>query len=139
MGVSVDGHLYVCHRFNKHNTHHIPHDEKYGHMGDVENGITNFDLWNRFNSWDVNEIEHCKDCKLRYICKGGCYASNYDTAGAIDGKVAAACRFQEENHELAKIIIKRFKEEGLYDGRQKRLVYEGPKQSNRPAIKSRSM
>ncbi len=130
MGISVDGQIYVCHRFNKHNMHHIKPEEKFGWLGNVYQGIGNIELWTKFHTWDVDKIDHCKDCKVRYNCKGGCYASNYDTSGAVDAKVEAACRFQFENYKLALKMIEAFKRAGLYDAKNFRLIYRRESQRN---------
>ena len=65
----------MCHRFNKHNLDEtkFPFEKRYGHMGDIYNNITNIELYNELLNWDVNDLEHCKKCKFKYICNGGCY------------------------------------------------------------------
>jgi radical SAM protein with 4Fe4S-binding SPASM domain len=52
----------------------------------VWEGIHNVELVEFLKNWDVGNLEHCKYCKLKYYCKGSCYASNYDSVGKIDAK-----------------------------------------------------
>lgn len=132
VGISVDGQIYVCHRFNKHNMHHIPPEQKFGWLGNVWDGIINTELWERFHNWNVDDIPHCKGCPVRYHCKGGCYASNYDNAGAIGAKLDTQCQFQLTNYKLAKYALEEFKKAGLYDEKEKSLIYPNPFGQSKP-------
>ena len=116
-GISVDGHIYVCHRFNKHNLDEtkFPFEKRYGHMGDIYNNITNIELYNELLNWDVNDLEHCKKCKFKYICNGGCYQSNYDVSGNIKGKVEYQCKIKFALYEAQKEILNIYEELGIYD------------------------
>lgn len=136
-GISVDGQIYVCHRFNKHNTHNIAPHKKYGWMGDVWKGIQNKELYEKFANWDVDKLEHCKDCPMRYSCKGGCYASNYDIQGKIDAKDENQCRFRLINYDIAKEAIDMYKEAGLFDYKQHQVKFPNMfgKNNNLPPLK----
>lgn len=74
-GISVDGQIYVCHRFNKHalDPEKFPYEKRYGWLGNVVEGIHNVELVEQLKNWDVRNLEHCKYCKLKYYCKGSCY------------------------------------------------------------------
>lgn len=122
MGISVDGQIYVCHRFNKHNMHHIKPEKKFGWLGDVWTGIHNLELYDRLKNWNVDEIEHCKECPVRYNCKGGCYGSNYDDAGKIDAKLPQQCQFQLNNYELVHEAIELYKEAGMYNEKTHEII-----------------
>jgi uncharacterized protein len=124
LGISVDGQLYMCHRMNKHNIT-IPYEERVGHLGDVWKGITNTEMYNKIINWDVDKLEGCKKCKFRYECKGGCYASNYDSAGAIDNVHKLHCWFKNAYYELALYYISQCKEYGLYDVNNHKIIIAG--------------
>jgi radical SAM protein with 4Fe4S-binding SPASM domain len=42
-------------------------------MGSIYTGIEKPDLYEELNNWNVDEVEHCKTCKFKYFCNGGCY------------------------------------------------------------------
>lgn len=133
VGISIDGQIYVCHRFNKHNMHHIEPNKKYGWLGDVWTGIQNLELYDYLKNWDVDNIEHCKNCPVRYNCKGGCYGANYDLSNKIDGELPDQCKFELANFDLAYEAIELWNNAGMYDERQKQIIIPN-RQSNLPPI-----
>lgn len=42
---------------------------------------------NCFQAVSVCEVEHCKECEIKYICKGGCRAIAYQTNGSLYDKL----------------------------------------------------
>jgi uncharacterized protein len=124
-GISVDGQIYICHRFNKHglDADKVKFTDRYGWLGNVWEGIHNVELFNVMKEWDVKDLEHCKYCKLKYYCKGSCYASNYDDAGSIKSKNEKSCRINESLYNAALRIIDLFKKYGMFDYERNDIVY----------------
>lgn len=116
-GISVDGQIYVCHRFNKHGFEpdKYPFEKRFGWLGNVWEDIHNIELFNELKEWDVDDIEKCKTCKFKYYDKGSCYQSNYDTTGKIKGINEIGCKINEQLYKQQKRIIELFKQNGLFD------------------------
>jgi radical SAM protein with 4Fe4S-binding SPASM domain len=131
-GVSVEGQIFICHRFNKHglDPNKIPFEKRYGWLGNVWEGMHNIELFNELKNWDVKELEHCKYCKLKYYCKGSCYASNYDNSGDIKGKNDKSCKVNFALYNAALRIIDLFKQHGMYDERNHQIIYPQNNQYN---------
>ncbi len=123
-GVSVDGQIYICHRFNKHGIEpeELPYSDRYGWLGNVVEGIHNVDRVKQLINFNVNDLDHCKYCKLKYYCKGGCYASNYDNKGELDAQNDVACRINLVLYNQANKILELFKENGMFDERRLQIV-----------------
>lgn len=123
-GVSVDGQIYICHRFNKHgiDQEELPYSDRYGWLGNVVEGIHNVEKVTRLVNFNINDLDHCKYCKLKYYCKGGCYASNYDNKGELDAKNDVACRINFVLYNQANKIIELFKENGMFDGHKLQII-----------------
>lgn len=135
VGISVDGQIYICHRFNKHglDPHIVPFDKRYGHIGNVWNGIYKTELRNIILNWDVNKkSDKCAKCKLRYYCKGHCYAINYDNGGSILQTPNKVCKINFAIYRAQLKIIELFKEYGLYDYENDEILYYGKKIHNNP-------
>lgn len=124
-GISVEGQIFICHRFNKHglDPDKIPFNKRYGWVGNVWEGIHNVELVEFLKNWDVGNLEHCKYCKLKYYCKGGCYASNYDNVGKIDAKNDKQCKINFQLYNQQKRIIELFKQNNLFDYRSHSIIY----------------
>ncbi|MDO5716318.1 MAG: radical SAM protein [Tissierellia bacterium] len=43
---------------------------------------------------NVNTVEHCSQCKVRYICGGGCMAVSYDVYGDLRRTVKEICPYK---------------------------------------------
>lgn len=129
-GVSVEGQIFVCHRFNKHglNIKKNPFDKRTGWMGNVWEGIHNKELFATLDTWDVKDLKHCEKCKLKYYCKGSCYASNYDNVGDIKGQNKKSCDVNNALYNAAIKIIDIFKQHGMYDFKNHEIIYN---QNNR--------
>lgn len=124
-GVSVEGQIFICHRFNKHglDQEKISFDKRYGWLGNVWEGIHNVDLVNELKNWDVKDLEHCKNCKLKYYCKGSCYASNYDNTGSIKGYHENACKINFALYNAALRIIDLFKKHNMFDYEKNDIIF----------------
>lgn len=131
-GISVEGQIFVCHRFNKHglDPYKIPFEKRFGWLGNVWEGIHNVELFNELKNWDVKNLEHCKYCKLKYYCKGSCYASNFDNTGNIKAKNEKACKVNFALYNAAKRIIDLFKQHGLFDYQRHDIIYHNRYRGN---------
>ena len=58
--------FYPCHQFVG--------DDKYI-MGNVYDGITNFEIQNEFKMCNVYARPKCRDCFAKLYCSGGCAAN----------------------------------------------------------------
>ena len=116
-GISIDGQIYICHRFNKHGLDQVeyPYEQRFGRMGSIYTDIENIDMFNKLNQWNVDEIEHCKNCKFKYFCNGGCYQANYDTTGDVQGQVNYQCKIKFTLYDAQKEILKIYEKQGIYD------------------------
>ncbi|MBQ2277797.1 MAG: thioether cross-link-forming SCIFF peptide maturase [Clostridia bacterium] len=90
--VTPTGDLYPCHQFVG--------DEKYK-MGDVWNGVTNFDLRTDFMSCNVYARRECDDCFAKLYCSGGCAANAYHATGSISGVYEYGCKLFRKRIECA--------------------------------------
>lgn len=122
-GISIDGQIYVCHRFNKHglDQQKYPFEKRFGRMGSIYTDIENVELFEKLNQWDVNEIEHCKNCKFKYFCNGGCYQANFDTTGNVQGQVQYQCKIKFTLYEAQKEILSIYEKHGIYNKEKNKL------------------
>ncbi|MBN2851212.1 MAG: thioether cross-link-forming SCIFF peptide maturase [Clostridia bacterium] len=93
--VSPDGDLFACHQFV---------GEKQFKMGDVFNGITDYQRVNQFHNSNVFTKKGCQDCFAKYFCSGGCHANAYYTNNDILIPDENACKMQKKRIECALMI-----------------------------------
>lgn len=96
LAVTPEGHLYPCHQFV---------GEEGFIIGDVENGITNSELYDIFKNANVNNKNECKDCWAKYYCSGGCHANAYNFNNNIFDPYKVGCELEKKRIECA-IMIK---------------------------------
>lgn len=109
LGVSIEGALYPCHRFNKHNTLDKEWHDKKVCVGSIFEGITNKEFLDYLTTSAVpavlgerSALPHCKDCDLDMICLGGCYAVKYDHDGTISNTAGdVICRVRKLVYKIA--------------------------------------
>lgn len=85
IGITVDGAIYPCHRFNKFDDPR-PWYEREVCMGHVEYGILNQEWRRNFTEWNADKDmpESCHGCKAyKMSCVGSCWATNYDLNGSL--------------------------------------------------------
>ena len=92
MAVTPWGDLYPCHQFVG--------DEKFK-LGDIWNGVSNFDIQNEFESCNVYARKDCKDCWAKLYCSGGCAANAYHATGSVKGIYEYGCRLFRKRMECA--------------------------------------
>jgi uncharacterized protein len=95
LAVSPEGNLYPCHQF-------VGQEEFV--MGDIYNGIDNFELLERFKGCSVLSKGKCHDCWAKLFCSGGCHANAWYTSSNIDEPNEIACMLQKKRIECAIMI-----------------------------------
>ncbi|MBE3592462.1 MAG: thioether cross-link-forming SCIFF peptide maturase [Thermoanaerobacter sp.] len=110
IAVTPDGDIYPCHQF-------VGIEEFK--LGNLEEGITNKELQQKFIESDIYKREECTKCWARFYCSGGCFANNYNINGDINKPYELACEMQKRRFENA-IAIKAYQmlkgEENGYKG-----------------------
>ena len=92
MAVTPWGDLYPCHQFVG--------DEKFK-LGDVFNGVSNFDIQKEFKDCNVYARKDCKDCWAKLYCSGGCAANAYHSTGSVTGVYEYGCKLFRKRMECA--------------------------------------
>ncbi len=96
LAVTPEGDLYPCHQF-------VGLEEFK--MGNVNKGITNFEVRDEFSKCNVYAKEDCKKCWAKFYCSGGCAANAYQLEGNIFTPYKIGCELQRKRVECA-IMIK---------------------------------
>ena len=104
LAVTPWGDLYPCHQF-------VGNEDFL--LGNVDEGITNTEVQNKFKLCNVYAKESCKDCFVRFYCSGGCAANAFNFTGDINGAYEIGCELQKKRIECA-IMLK--VEEAMQDG-----------------------
>lgn len=83
--INCEGKVYPCRMAYS--------DEFY--LGDIfeiglKRALRNFDFYRKLI--DVDSMEKCKDCNVRYLCGGGCRMLHYSKTSAIDKTSDAICK-----------------------------------------------
>ncbi len=92
LAVTPDGKLFPCHQFV---------GEKDFLMGDLDAGVTNKSVPERFARCHVYNKPECVSCWAKYYCSGGCAANAYHSNGDILKPDAVACALQKKRIECA--------------------------------------
>ena len=50
-----------------------------------------------FLSWSIDKTEKCQDCKLKYLCGGGCRAVSYNVYGSIYAYNECMCSYLKDD------------------------------------------
>lgn len=92
LAVSPNGDLYPCHQF-------VGMDDFL--MGNVDEGVTNTALRDKFAAVNVCSKKECRNCFAKFFCSGGCAANAYNFTGDINGVYDIGCRLQQKRVECA--------------------------------------
>lgn len=92
LAVTPEGDLYPCHQFVGNE------DFK---MGNVESGITNLELRNKFKNANVYSKDECKNCWAKFYCSGGCHANAYNFNNDINKPYTIGCEMEKKRIECA--------------------------------------
>ena len=96
LAVTPWGDLYPCHQF-------VGEEEFL--LGNVDEGVVNTALRDKFASCNVYTKDKCRDCFAKFYCSGGCAANSYHASGDINGNYEIGCTLQKKRIECA-IMIK---------------------------------
>ena len=94
VSVASNGDIYPCHMFLGKKRFALGNA-----LNDDINDLINDKRKNIFYSIDVDNIEKCKTCHVRYICGGGCRFRAYVTCGNIKGE-DPMCEIYTDNLEM---------------------------------------
>lgn len=92
VAVTPQGDIYPCHQFVG--------NEAFK-MGNVENGITDKNIVNLFESSNIYTKDKCRDCFAKFYCSGGCSANAYNFNKDINKPYELACEFEKKRVECA--------------------------------------
>ncbi len=96
LAVAPNGDLYPCHQF-------VGMDDFL--MGNVDTGVSNDPLRDKFKKCNVYSKDECKKCFARFYCSGGCAANAYNFTNDINGVYDIGCELQRKRVECA-IMLK---------------------------------
>lgn len=106
LAVTPSGDLYPCHQFVG--------DEAY-RMGSLDEGITNWEKYEKFASVNAYSRPECRECWARLFCSGGCAANAYHASGDVTGTYELGCRLFKKRLECAIMLQAARALEGLED------------------------
>ena len=92
LSVTPDGRLWPCHQF-------AGEDEFL--LGNVDEGITNRELTEKFSRRSVYTNEKCRGCFARFYCSGGCAANAFHYDGSLWGAYDTGCEMERKRVECA--------------------------------------
>ncbi len=92
VAVTPSGDLYPCHQF-------VGNEEFI--IGNVEEGITNRALADKFKNVSVNDKPACRDCWAKYFCSGGCHANAYNFNKDFTVPYDVGCELEKKRIECA--------------------------------------
>lgn len=92
LAVTPNGDLYPCHQFV---------GEEHFKIGNVYEGITNYELRDNFRTQNVYSKEDCRECWARFYCSGGCHANAYYANGDIKKPYKMGCEMERKRIECA--------------------------------------
>lgn len=96
LAVTPWGDFYPCHQF-------VGQEEFL--MGNVDEGITNTAIRDKFKTCNVYSKEKCRSCFAKFYCSGGCAANAYNFHGSIHDAYDLGCVLQRKRVECA-IMLK---------------------------------
>ncbi|MDS1030551.1 thioether cross-link-forming SCIFF peptide maturase [Bacillota bacterium LX-D] len=92
MAVTPAGEFYPCHQF-------VGREEYL--MGNINDGLTNYALAEKFQRANVYHKETCNGCWARFFCSGGCHANAEAHNGDILKPYELGCELQKKRLECA--------------------------------------
>ena len=96
IAVTPNGDIYPCHQFAGQTDFKI---------GNVDEGITNTEIPDRFRSASVYTKDKCEKCFAKFYCSGGCPANSWNFSRDINKVYEIGCEMQRKRTECA-IMIK---------------------------------
>ncbi len=105
VAVSPSGDIYPCHQFV---------GMKEFAIGNVDEGITNKEIPQKFQESCVYTKDKCDSCFAKFYCSGGCPANSWNFSKDINKVYEIGCKMQQKRVECA-IMIKAHLAERGYD------------------------
>ncbi|MBP2025191.1 thioether cross-link-forming SCIFF peptide maturase [Peptoniphilus stercorisuis] len=96
VAVTPEGDIYPCHQFV---------GETEFKLGDVNTGIVNNDLRDKFKCSNVFTKEGCSTCWARYYCSGGCHANAYYSNNDFKKPYHVGCEMEKKRIECAISVL----------------------------------
>ena len=103
MAVTPSGDLYPCHQFV---------GEEAFCLGNVFDGVKNFEKQAEFAACNVYARKDCEDCWAKLYCSGGCAANAYHATGAVTGVYKYGCELFKKRMECAIMLAAKDMMEG---------------------------
>lgn len=107
MTIVPNGDIYPCHQF-------VGRDGYV--LGNVYEGLKNFDIPREFRNTHVFTKPTCAACWAKFFCSGGCHANNETFTGTIKEPYALGCELQKKRIECAIMIqaeLDELREQGI--------------------------
>ena len=95
MAIVPNGDIYPCHQF-------VGRDGYV--LGNVFEGLKNFDIPREFRNTHVFTKPTCAKCWAKFFCSGGCHANNETFGGSIKEPYELGCKLQKKRIECAIMI-----------------------------------
>lgn len=95
LAVSPQGEFYPCHQFV---------GESDFVIGNIDTGITNQKIMERFKGSNIFSKDACRSCWAKYFCSGGCHANSYFNNGDIEKPDELTCAMQLKRIECAIMV-----------------------------------
>ncbi len=95
MAVVPNGDIYPCHQL-------VGRDGYV--LGNVYEGLKNFDIPREFRNTHVFTKPTCAACWAKFFCSGGCHANNETVGGSIKEPYELGCKLQKKRIECAIMI-----------------------------------
>jgi uncharacterized protein len=102
VAVTPEGDFYPCHQFV---------GDREFIIGNVDEGITNEEVVNKFRNVSVNEKPSCKKCWAKYYCSGGCHANAYNFNKDFNIPYSVGCELEKKRIECSIYIKAKLQEE----------------------------
>jgi len=102
IAVTPEGEIYPCHQFV---------GEKEFLLGNLDLGISNTGLRERFKSANVYTKKECRECWARFYCSGGCHANAHYANGDILKPYEIGCEMEKKRIECALSVMASLSEE----------------------------
>ena len=95
MAVTPWGDLYPCHQFV---------GEEAFCLGNVFDGVKNFEKQAEFAACNVYARKDCENCWAKLYCSGGCAANAYHATGSVTGVYKYGCELFKKRMECAIMV-----------------------------------
>jgi len=114
-GWSIDGYMYPCHRFNKHNQTTAQRAKSKVVIASIYDGFLNEEWRRSFYTFKDHSSSSCTNCPIfrKSGCYGGCYAVNFDLTGDIHVPHKSVCEIAKIQQEAGAMYQKLANEKGI--------------------------